>query len=147
MHTQMGKYTPNFVRVYGRSIAAMDFPIPGRKKGNHNTRPDLRLKDVSLHQIIRQKGKIHSKEITAFDKEFMESSNTPLPQRMKEYTHLIHEASLDEIRKSDVILCTTTVAASPRVLRSANVHQVRIFTAFLKDYSTNQFSLFFPFKI
>ena len=40
MLRRLGHKMPNFVRVYGRAIEAMDFPVPGRtfqsRKSVHN---------------------------------------------------------------------------------------------------------------
>lgn len=128
MLNRMGKFTPNFLRVYGRSIEAMDFPIPGRtfisKRSTHNLRADTELKSVSLHHIIREKGKKYAEKITAYDRMFKDSDYAPMPDKVKEYVHLVREASIDEIRKWDVILCTTAVGSNPKVLQATSVHQV-----------------------
>lgn len=132
MHHRMGKYKPKFVRVYGRSIEAMDFPIPGRtflsKKSTRNLRADEDLKDVSLHHLIRQKGKKNADDIKALDKMFKDCDYMPMPDKVKEYVHLIREASIDEIRRHDVILCTTAVGSNPKVLEATKVHQVSCIT-------------------
>ena len=132
MHYRMGEYKPNFVRVYGRSIEAMEFPIPGRtfisKKSTRSLCGDIDLKDVSLHHLIRQKGKKHAEDIVAYDKMFKDADYMPMPEEVKRYVHIVREASIDEIRKHDVILCTTAVGSNPKVLEATKVHQVHSFS-------------------
>jgi len=123
----MGNYTPKFVRVYGRSIEALDFPIPGRtflsKKSTRNQLADHELKEVALHHLIRKKGKKHAEEITALDAKFKANGYKPDP-KVSHYVHMIRQASIDEIRKHDVILCTTAVGSNPKVLEATSVYQV-----------------------
>lgn len=139
----MAHYTPNFIRVYGRSIEAIDFPIPGRtflsKRSTRGSHTDPDLKSVSLHYLIRQKGKKYAEEINARDKFFKENDYEPMPELVKEYVHIIREASIEEIRKYDVILCTTAVGANPKVLEATNVYQVKLLLCvmtFLKSVPT-----------
>ncbi|XP_053394362.1 helicase with zinc finger domain 2-like isoform X2 [Mercenaria mercenaria] len=128
MLQRMEHYKPNFIRVYGRSIEAIDFPIPGRtflsKRSTRSSHTDPDLKSVALHHLIREKGKKYAEEIKARDKFFKEHNYEPMPELVKEYVHTIREASIDEIRKYDVILCTTAVGANPKVLEATNVYQV-----------------------
>ncbi|XP_053394348.1 helicase with zinc finger domain 2-like [Mercenaria mercenaria] len=128
MLNRMGNLRPNFVRVYGRSIEAIDFPIPGRtfqsKRSTRNQRTAPVLYQVALHHLIRQKGKKHAEEINKMDKMFKDTKYAPMPQQVKKYVHLVREASIDEIRKHDVILCTTAVGSNPKVLSAASVYQV-----------------------
>ncbi|KAH3699068.1 hypothetical protein DPMN_074022 [Dreissena polymorpha] len=128
MLNRMGNYKPNFIRVYGRSIEAMDFPIPGRtfvsKKSTRTLKPDAILKSVTLHHLIREKGKKYAEEIKAMDQFFKKNNYAPMPKEVSRYVHLIREASIDEIRKHDVILCTTAVGSNPKVLEATSVHQV-----------------------
>lgn len=122
------KFRPNIVRVYGKSIEAMDFPIPGRtflsKKSTRNLQVPSELYPVALHHIIRQKGKKYAEEINAFDKLFKQNNYEPMPEEVREYVSVIRNASIDEIRKHDVILCTTAVGSNPKVLQAADVYQV-----------------------
>lgn len=133
----MEHYTPNFIRVYGRSIEALDFPIPGRtflsKRSTRSNHTNEELRCVALHHLIREKGKKYAEEIRAKDKFFMENNYEPMPEIVKQYVHTVREASIDEIRKYDVILCTTAVGANPKVLEATNVYQVilQIYSKFL----------------
>ncbi|XP_052254570.1 helicase with zinc finger domain 2-like [Dreissena polymorpha] len=128
MLERMGTCKPNFVRVYGRSIEAIDFPIPGRtflsKKSTRTSKADERLKSVTLHHLIREKGKPYAEEIKAMDRFFKKTNYAPMPEQARKYVHLIREACIDEIRKHDVILCTTAVGSNPKVLEATSVHQV-----------------------
>ena len=137
MLKRMEHYTPNFIRVYGRSIEALDFPIPGRtflsKRSTRSNHTNEELRCVALHHLIREKGKKYAEEIRAKDKFFMENNYEPMPEIVKQYVHTVREASIDEIRKYDVILCTTAVGANPKVLEATNVYQVilQIYSKFL----------------
>ncbi|XP_052774243.1 helicase with zinc finger domain 2-like isoform X1 [Mya arenaria] len=128
MLQKMRKFKPNFVRVYGRSIEAIDFPIPGRtflsKKSTRTLQADADLKSVALHHLIRIKGKPYAEEIKALDKYFAKKKYAPDPEKVPKYVHLIREASIAEIRNHDVILCTTAVGSNPKVLEATQVHQV-----------------------
>ncbi|XP_052774255.1 helicase with zinc finger domain 2-like isoform X2 [Mya arenaria] len=128
MLKKMRNYKPDFVRVYGRSIEAIDFPIPGRtflsKKSTRTLHADPDLKSVALHNLIREKGKPYAEEIKALDKYFASTNYAPDPVKVPKYVHLIREASIAEIRSHDVILCTTAVGSNPKVLEATQVHQV-----------------------
>ena len=47
MIQKLGEKTPNFLRVYGRSIEAMDYPIPGRtflsRRSTHNLKGNFKV--------------------------------------------------------------------------------------------------------
>ena len=58
------------------------------------------------------------------DRFFKKNNYAPMPEQTRQYVHLIREASIDEIRKHDVILCTTAVGSNPKVLEATSVHQV-----------------------
>ena len=45
-------------------------------------------------------------------------------KQIEEYKKLIKDASVHELRKYDVILCTCAVSASPRLIAGANVSQI-----------------------
>jgi hypothetical protein len=128
MLKRMGNHRPNFVRVYGRSIETIDFPVPGRtfqsKKSTRAQRTSPGLYQIALHHLIREKGKKHADEINKYDKMFKVANYKPMPLQVKKYVHLIREASIEEIRKHDVILCTTAVGSNPKVLSAASVYQV-----------------------
>lgn len=124
----MGKFRPKFVRVYGRSIEALDFPIPGRtflsKRSTRNQKTAVTLHSVALHYLIREKGKKNAEEIRELDKLFKDNDYAPMAEKAQRYVHIIREASIDEIRKHDVILCTTAVGSNPKVLAATSVQQV-----------------------
>lgn len=129
MLSRMGKLCPNIIRVYGRSIESIDFPIPGRtflsKRSTRNQTADKSLKSVTLHHLIRRKGNKHAKDINEFDNLFRDSNYALQPDNVRKYLHFVREASIEEIRKYDVIICTTAVGSNPKVLKATNVHQVK----------------------
>ncbi|XP_053403181.1 helicase with zinc finger domain 2-like [Mercenaria mercenaria] len=127
MYYRMGNCCPDFVRVYGRSTEALDFPIPGRtflsKRSTRNQKTSPVLYPVALHHFIRQKRKKYAEEINAYDKLF-KANYEPMPAKVAAYVRIVRKASIDEIRKHDVILCTTAVGSNPKVLKASSVHQV-----------------------
>lgn len=131
----MGNFRPNFVRVYGRSIETIDFPVPGRtfqsRRSTKTQRACPALYPVSLHHLIRQRGKKYAEEINKMDELFKINKYCPMPAEVKKYVHLVREASIDEIRKHDVILCTTAVGSNPKILSATSVYQVHILTAII----------------
>ncbi|XP_053391000.1 helicase with zinc finger domain 2-like isoform X2 [Mercenaria mercenaria] len=128
MLNRMGKHCPKFVRVYGRSIEAIDFPIPGRtfqsKRSTRSQETPKAVYPVALHHLIRKDGRKYAKQIKELDQLFKDNAYKPMPIEVKKYVHLVREASIDEIRKYDVILCTTAVGSNPKVLQATDVHQV-----------------------
>ncbi|XP_052254960.1 helicase with zinc finger domain 2-like isoform X4 [Dreissena polymorpha] len=121
----MGNYAPKFVRVYGKSLEAKDFPIPGKV---FNTPKNLEsaydLRSVSLHHIIRQRGKPFAVEIKELDDYFKDNLYRPMPEKIKEYQDLIHSASENEITEYNIILCTTDVATNARLLKALQIQQL-----------------------
>ena len=85
---------------------------------------DEQLRSVSLHHLIRMKGETYAEDITAMDRQFKANNYAPDPIKVKKYVHLIREASIQMIRKYDVILCTTAVGSNPKVLEASNIFQV-----------------------
>lgn len=86
-------------------------------------------KDIALHHLIRMKEKKFSARIRAFDKLFAEKRDTPeeiSEEKVDEYKKLITDAAISELKEYDVILCTCAASVSPRMLRSANIHQIII---------------------
>ena len=84
-------------------------------------------KGVALHHLIRKEGNLHAKTIIEYDNLFRKNLNTPeeiSDDQIGKYQNLVKEACIDEIKKYEVILCTTAVSAGPRVTRGANVRQI-----------------------
>ena len=128
MLKRLGELCPKIVRVYGRSIEAVDFPIPGKsflsKRSTHNAKPDDELKSVCLHHLIRQKGKPFAELINAYDQKFKKKNYEADPEAVKKYLRLIREASVDELKQHEVILCTTAVASNPKLRDGTDIYQV-----------------------
>ena len=128
MIKRLGQLCPKIVRVYGRSIEAVDFPIPGKsflsKKSTHNAKPDDELRSVALHHLIRKKGKPNAEIIKAFDQNFKKKNYEADPEAVKKYLKMIREASVDELKKHEVILCTTAVGSNPKIRDGTDIFQV-----------------------
>ncbi|XP_045159234.2 helicase with zinc finger domain 2-like [Mercenaria mercenaria] len=128
MLNRMGEHRPKFVRVYGRTIETEKFPIPGKnfvtKRSTKNQAADPELESVSLHHLIRKPENTFSERIKEFDKLFAVNKNKPMPIKEKEYAKLIAKASIEEMKKYDVILCTTAVGTNPKLLRATDISQI-----------------------
>ncbi|XP_060594499.1 regulator of nonsense transcripts 1-like [Ruditapes philippinarum] len=49
-----------------------------------------------------------------------------MPTKEKEYVKLIAKASIEEMQKYDVLLCTTAVGANPKLIKASDVSQIII---------------------
>lgn len=128
---RLGPLCPKFVRVYGRTIEALDFPVPGRTftyKKTKDLKVDEQLKEVALHHVIRKKDKPFAERLKFYDDSFAakgyQIDSPDMFEDIRKYLGLIRDASIEEIKENDVILCTTAVGSNPKVLEGANVHQV-----------------------
>ena len=125
---RLGELCPKIVRVYGRSMEAVDFPIPGKsflsKRSTRNAKPDDVLKSVALHHLIRQKGKPYAELINADDNKFKERNYKADPEAVKKYLRTIREASVHELKQNEVILCTTAVASNSKIHDGTDIFQV-----------------------
>jgi hypothetical protein len=127
MVNRLGDLCPDFVRIYGKATESLDYPIPGisfSSKGTSIHKADSTLKGVSLHHLIRSEGNIHAAEINALEERFRAENRRPDPEPYHRYLDVLRLATSSEIRKHDIILCTTGVASNPNLLRAAEVYQV-----------------------
>ena len=128
MLERLGNLRPDIVRVYGRSIEETEFPIPGKpliSKGTKNAKADEEIKSVVLHHLIRQKGKPYAEEINAYDRNFKRVKYVVDRAEVDEYVRVVKEASIKELKRHDVILCTTAVGSNPRIREGTTVFQVK----------------------
>ena len=140
MLKRMGEHKLNFVRVYGETIELDTYPIPGKdffsKRTTKNQSADPELEAVSLHNLIRKPGNKYSDEIQQYDALFEHSENKRMPAKERNYAKLISKASIEEMRKYDVLLCTTAVGANPKLVSATDISQVsvKVFRLFEKIY-------------
>ncbi|KAL3868508.1 hypothetical protein ACJMK2_041309 [Sinanodonta woodiana] len=130
MINRLQEHCPNIVRMYGRSIEAVDFPIPGKtflsKRSMRDSRAAEDLTHISLHHLIREKSKQFAEEINAFDKRFQLPDYIPDHKEVQKYVHLLRVATVEELKKHDVILCTTAVASNAKLLEGTDIFQIMI---------------------
>ena len=84
---------------------------------------------IALHYLIREESNTFHEEIRRFDKRFKDLKEHPegvTDAEIENYKKLIKNASMEEITKYDIILCTCSASASPRIVRAANVTQLII---------------------
>lgn len=105
--------------MYGGALECKDFPIPGKvySTSRADAAPDASLHDVSLHHIIREHGNPYAEKLRDFDQKFKSEKKIEF-REVKEYKKFIAKAVREEIPKYDVILCTTSVATSSRLLNA-----------------------------
>ncbi|XP_062578545.1 helicase with zinc finger domain 2-like [Saccostrea cucullata] len=117
------------LRMYDRAVECKEFPIPGKTFSMKQTEcaPDESLRDLTLHHIIRKPGNEYAEKIRDFDRKF-KLGKTVDYQDVKQYNIHIARAMKEEIPKYDVILCTTAVARSLRLLTATgrSIYQLLI---------------------
>lgn len=134
MKDYLGDKCPRILRVYSEMLERQIFPIPrdcNSEKQQQGRRYALYGKDylaeVSLHHLIRKPDNKFSKRLKQYDDLFRKNLNTPEnieQEKIEAYKKLVTDASMAEIAKYDVILCTCAVSASNRMIRAANIAQV-----------------------
>jgi len=122
---------PRIVRVYGEMQENLDFPIPRDllKPNKQKQKTHKFLQDISLHFLIRQEGKPHSRRIRLFDHLFAMNQRTPenvTDDQLEKYRKLILDASVEELKNYDIVLCTCSASSSKRVKRGTNIAQIII---------------------
>lgn len=121
---------PCIVRFYGASVEQKAFSMPGKvfsEKRGMEYKPDTDMNAISVHHLIR-KNKQYAKDILKYEEHFKRNPAGIDSESMLRYKALIKAATIDEIKKHDVILCTTSMASSPRLLDAIvnNIHQLII---------------------
>jgi len=122
---------PKIVRVYGQLQENSDFPVPRDLLLPNKQKPktDKRLQAVSLHFIIRQLDKPYSAKIRTFDQRFDDNRESPenvTDDELSEYYKLVNEASVEELKNYDIVLCTCSASSNKRIQRGTNVAQIII---------------------
>ncbi|CAC5361875.1 unnamed protein product [Mytilus coruscus] len=134
---KLGPKAPRIVRMYGTVIEQISYPIPGRasvtRRKISDAKADSFLVDhgVVLHHIIRQDGKPYAARLREIDRTFSddvsmlektdERNREPLKttvEEIKEYKDIQSKATKEELPQYDVIFCTTSLVANPKVLKA-----------------------------
>ncbi|KAK3577500.1 hypothetical protein CHS0354_026454 [Potamilus streckersoni] len=121
---------PDIVRLYGRSIEALEYPIPGAVFTSSRSMRDLKaaqnLRAISIHHLIRKTDRPFAEEIAEFDRKFSNKDYIPHYEEVSKYRSLIRKATVEELQQHEIILCTTGVATSPKLLMGTNIYQLII---------------------
>ncbi|CAC5405137.1 unnamed protein product [Mytilus coruscus] len=134
---KLGSKAPPIVIMYGSAIEQLTYPIPGRasvsRRNIRDAKADTYLVEngVVLHNIIRQDGKPYAARLKELDKQISDdvsmieemdkSTRGPLKttiEDIKEYKDIQSKATKEELPKYDVIFCTTSLVANPKVLKA-----------------------------
>ncbi|XP_076094312.1 3'-5' exoribonuclease HELZ2-like [Mytilus galloprovincialis] len=134
---KLGPKAPRIVRIYGSAIEQLSFPIPGRasvtRRNISDAKADPYLVEhgVVLHYLIRQEGKPYAERIKELDNQFSydvnmleeinERDREPLKttiKEIKEYKDIQSKATKEELPQYDVIFCTNSLVANPKVLKA-----------------------------
>ncbi|XP_069126262.1 3'-5' exoribonuclease HELZ2-like isoform X4 [Argopecten irradians] len=115
---------PKLIRMYGQAYEYLDYPVPGKISSSHrsirDSKPDEYLidKNVVLHHVIREPGKPYAAELKEFDKKFHDNSRAASIEDIDKYQEILSKATREEIKNYDVILCTTSMAGNPKLLKA-----------------------------
>ena len=79
------------------------------------------FKAVSLHRLIREKGKTYAEDIVQFEKLFAQSCQKPdefpvISRRLTNYRKLLFKASVEELKHYEVVLTTCAVTGNQRLI-------------------------------
>ena len=135
MISYLGSDCLKIIRVYSEMLERQLFPIPrdcNAEKYSNSRQYNLAgkehvNKDKALHFLIRQPSNSFSAQIIRYDKKFKQNEKTPekiSQDDIDKYKQLIYIASVEEIRKHDIIFCTCAISASGRIKEGANIAQV-----------------------
>lgn len=105
------------LRMYGSALECAEFPIPGKVFSPQQTNyvPNQSIQNVTLHHIIRRPGKPYAERLKEFDRKFKDKKSIDYGA-IKMYKTCIANAIQEELPNYEVILCTTAVATSARLL-------------------------------
>ncbi|XP_056009193.1 helicase with zinc finger domain 2-like isoform X4 [Ostrea edulis] len=105
------------LRMYGSALECAEFPIPGKVFSPQQTNyvPNQSIQNVTLHHIIRRPGKPYAERLKEFDRKFKDKKAIDYGA-IKMYKTCIANAIQEELPNYEVILCTTAVATSARLL-------------------------------
>lgn len=128
------------VRIYGSAFEQMHYPTPGKVSDGQwslrDSKPDpfLLQRGKILHHIIRQEGKPYADRLNKLDQQFQkdfyrlenrEKMQTTV-DHLKEYMDIQTKATKEELQNYDVIFCTASMVANPKVAKAnkGNVYQL-----------------------
>lgn len=126
----IGDECPKIVRVYGKEVELQEFPIPlepvpklkQKARLVHDVHP--KMEQVSLHNLIREPSNELSQSITEFDTLFRLYSDQIPDDQLVEYMKIVDTAERLELNKAEVVLCTCSTSASPKVAKNTKINQV-----------------------
>lgn len=117
------KDAPQPIRLYSQSYECMDFPVPGRsgvsRRSLRDAQPDgyLTQEGLVLHHLIRKDDRPHAAEIHSYDVMFKTQKYKVTFADVQKYFETVSIATQEELKKYDVIFCTTAMAANPKLLQ------------------------------
>ena len=93
----------------------------------YSNKKDLFSQDISLHHLIRSPDTTYGRLICEYDQMFRDPAKHDTISReiITDYLRMINSAKGEVLKRAEAILCTCTVAASPKMSKNCNVVQVR----------------------
>ncbi|XP_041364401.1 helicase with zinc finger domain 2-like [Gigantopelta aegis] len=127
----MGPKCPRVVQVYSERIEQLEFPLPDNPIPPKKAEPtdilsDPSLKKIALHHLIRQPSNIHHQTIVEYDMLFSLYPDDITRDQVADYLRILTLASKIELQKAEIVLCTCSASASPKMSFSTNVMQIII---------------------
>ena len=125
LHVRLAEKCPKIVRVFSESIHKQAFPIPRELTSSNKLRTyegfsKWEMEKYALHYLIRNEDNQGQRaiDIKSLDEKF----RTIAPEKIDDadiarYQDLVKKASIDELSKYDIVLCTCSVSGSPRIQR------------------------------
>ena len=126
----MGEFCPPILRIYGSVVERTDYPLPRepiapkKKESSTENKSDMRLRNVTLHHVIRMSDNPYHEEILKYDEKFREKPGKVTLDDIENYLILTSKAAKYEIMKARIILCTCTTASAPKFEESSYIRQV-----------------------
>lgn len=111
---------PSIIRFYGSSVEESVFGLPGKdvvEQYGSDYKPDPDMDEISVHHLVRQHGD-YSEEIRKAEARFKQHPHCIDSKTLLHYRDMLRNATIDEIKKHDVILCTLSMATSPKLLEA-----------------------------
>ncbi|XP_046550029.1 LOW QUALITY PROTEIN: helicase with zinc finger domain 2-like [Haliotis rubra] len=127
----MGPRCPRLVHVYSEKLERRDYPLPRdpiapKKRKASEVYVDPHIKQIALHELIRQAANQYSQQIQELDTLFGLYPDDISDDQINDYLELITTASVAELQQAEILLATCSTSARHKMNWGTNVQQVII---------------------